>query len=544
VSKLLELWNSMDASKRVVGVLGVAALITCLVVLTRMATQPAMVLLYSGLEARQSGDVVQALEQRGEAYTIKGGTIFVPAQRRDELRMTLASEGLPANSSQGYELLDSLSGFGTTSQMFDAAYLRAKEGELARTIVSSPAISMARVHIAQAQKSAFDRGKNGTASVFVTPAAGGLDSKQARALKYLVASAVAGIVPENVAIVDEQGGLIGSDETKDTQGTGDELSETLKNKVERLLEARVGAGNAIVEISVETILQSESITERFFDPEGRVVVSTDNEERTDTSEDSGSGNVTVASNLPDGDAAGQENSKSNASETRERVNYEVSETQREILKAPGAIKRLSVAVLVNGSENSQTPGLLEPRSAEEMGQLTELVQSAVGFDEARGDSITVQSMAFVPLAPMGSGPADTPLINMTLDLMTIIQMAILALVGIVIALLVVRPIFAGNKSTDFPALEPPSGGGGISGLPELPSLGDMQPMSGEIDFGAANSDMMTVYDGGDTGGFAMDGESNGGESPAHRLREMIETRQEETVDILRHWLEQKEKQNS
>jgi flagellar M-ring protein FliF len=126
VSKLLELWNSMDASKRVVGVLGVAALITCLVVLTRMATQPAMVLLYSGLEARQSGDVVQALEQRGEAYTIKGGTIFVPAQRRDELRMTLASEGLPANSSQGYELLDSLSGFGTTSQMFDAAYLRAK----------------------------------------------------------------------------------------------------------------------------------------------------------------------------------------------------------------------------------------------------------------------------------------------------------------------------------------------------------------------------------------------------------------------------------
>jgi flagellar M-ring protein FliF len=544
VSKLLELWNSMDASKRVVGVLGVAALITCLVVLTRMATQPAMVLLYSGLEARQSGDVVQALEQRGEAYTIKGGSIFVPAQRRDELRMTLASEGLPANSSQGYELLDSLSGFGTTSQMFDAAYLRAKEGELARTIVSSPAISMARVHIAQAQKSAFDRGKNGTASVFVTPAAGGLDSKQARALKYLVASAVAGIVPENVAIVDEQGGLIGSDETKDTQGTGDELSETLKNKVERLLEARVGAGNAIVEISVETILQSESITERFFDPEGRVVVSTDNEERTDTSEDSGSGNVTVASNLPDGDAAGQENSKSNASETRERVNYEVSETQREILKAPGAIKRLSVAVLVNGSENSQTPGLLEPRSAEEMGQLTELVQSAVGFDEARGDSITVQSMAFVPLAPMGSGPADTPLINMTLDLMTIIQMAILALVGIVIALLVVRPIFAGNKSTDFPALEPPSGGGGISGLPELPSLGDMQPMSGEIDFGAANSDMMTVYDGGDTGGFAMDGESNGGESPAHRLREMIETRQEETVDILRHWLEQKEKQNS
>jgi flagellar M-ring protein FliF len=534
----------MDASKRVVGVLGVAALITCLVVLTRMATQPAMVLLYSGLEARQSGDVVQALEQRGEAYTIKGGTIFVPAQRRDELRMTLASEGLPANSSQGYELLDSLSGFGTTSQMFDAAYLRAKEGELARTIVSSPAISMARVHIAQAQKSAFDRGKNGTASVFVTPAAGGLDSKQARALKYLVASAVAGIVPENVAIVDEQGGLIGSDETKDTQGTGDELSETLKNKVERLLEARVGAGNAIVEISVETILQSESITERFFDPEGRVVVSTDNEERTDTSEDSGSGNVTVASNLPDGDAAGQENSKSNASETRERVNYEVSETQREILKAPGAIKRLSVAVLVNGSENSQTPGLLEPRSAEEMGQLTELVQSAVGFDEARGDSITVQSMAFVPLAPMGSGPADTPLINMTLDLMTIIQMAILALVGIVIALLVVRPIFAGNKSTDFPALEPPSEGGGISGLPELPSLGDMQPMSGEIDFGAANSDMMTVYDGGDTGGFAMDGESNGGESPAHRLREMIETRQEETVDILRHWLEQKEKQNS
>lgn len=532
-------WSGLEPGKKAVVVLGIIALVTTLTFLVRLATQPSMALLYSGLEAPQAGDVVRALEQRGETYEINGGTISVPHQRRDELRMTLASEGLPANSTKGYELLDSLSGFGTTSQMFDAAYLRAKEGELARTIVSSAQISMARVHIAQSKSSAFKRNKSGTASVFITPTGAGIDQAQAKALRYLVASAIAGVAPENVAIVDEKGGLIGSQDSQNLGNNGDTRANTLQSKVERLLEARVGAGNAIVELNVETVLQSEQITERLLDPESRVVISTDSEERSDAAEGSGSAGVTVASNLPDGEASGKENSKSNANETRERINYEVSETQREIIKAPGAVKRLSVAVLVNGSEDPDSPGVFLPRDETELAQLTALVQSAIGFDEARGDVISVQSMAFSPKAPQGTGPVAAPLLNMSLDLMTLLQMAILAIVGIVIALMVVRPILKAPKDASLLSLPTAALDTSGGGVPEA-------VLSGEIDFGAGPETARTV-----NAGTALATRSQGvdqGEpeldNPVQRLREMIETRQEETVDILRQWLEHKERANS
>ena len=528
-------WGRLEPSKKVVFGLGVLALVTTLFVLVRMAVQPSMALLYSGLEAPQAGEVVRALEQRGESYEIKGGTIFVPHQRRDELRMTLASEGLPANSSQGYELLDSLSGFGTTSQMFDAAYLRAKEGELARTIVASTQISMARVHIAQSNSSAFNRKKTGSASVFLTPTGAGIDPSQAKALRFLVASAIAGVSPENVSIVDEKGGLIDSQDSLENVSGGDALAGTLQAKVERLLEARVGAGNAVVELNVETVLQREQITERLLDPDSRVVISTDSEERSDTAEGSGGGGVTVASNLPDGDAAGQENNKSNANETRERINYEVSETQREIIKAPGAVKRLSVAVLVNAEEDPNTPGSFVPRSEAELAQFTALVQSAIGFDEARGDVISVQSMVFSPQAPQGTGPVAEPLLDMSLDLMTLLQMLILAVVGVVVALLVVRPILKAPTEAPLPSLAPPTG--------SSDQTGSMPVLSGEIDYGNEPETARTVS--AETG-LAERGNSDPliVDNPVQRLREMIETRQEETVDILRQWLEQKERANT
>lgn len=532
-------WNSLQSAQKIVLGLGLLAFLMAFFGLARMATQPSMSLLYSGLEAPQAGEIVRTLGQRGEAYEIKGGTIFVPHQRRDELRMTLASEGLPANSASGYELLDSLSGFGTTSQMFDAAYLRAKEGELARTIVSSSQIAMARVHIAQTKASAFNRNKIGTASVFVTPSGAGLDAAQAKALKYLVASAVAGVSPENVAIVDDRGGLIGDDPLQQTGTASDSQSVKLKSKVLRLLEARVGAENAIVEVSVENVLQSEQITERVFDPSGRVVISTDNEERNDTAEGSGPAAVTVASNLPDTEDGGGENSKSNASETRERINYEVSETQREITKAPGAIKRLSVAVLVNGIEDPATPGVLTPRSEAELAQFSALVRSAVGYDEARGDVVTVQSMAFTPLKPQGSGPIAAPLFNMTVDMMTVLQMVILAIITLVIALFVIRPIFQPNKNSSLPALTAPIG---------MPSSSENTGvLEGEIGFKPPPETAVTVYDGANTQMTPkQEGESldRSDESPFQRLREMIEMRQDETIDILRQWLEQKEKQKS
>jgi flagellar M-ring protein FliF len=300
VQQVVSLWNKLDARKRVIVGLASAIMFASVLGLARMASTPSMSLLYSGLESGAAGEVVAALEQRGVAYDVRGGAIMVDTARRDELRMTLASEGLPTNTSRGYELLDDLSGFGTTSQMFNAAYWRAKEGELARTIVSHPAISAARVHIANAGTNPFQREQNGSASVAVSTGPAGISPKQARALQFLVASAVTGLSPDDVSVIDGKGELISLDDEAPANAT-DDRAENLRQKVTRLLEARVGLGNAVVEVSVETVTRSEMLRERVIDPESRVVISTDTEERSNSASDNG-GDVTVASNLPDGEA--------------------------------------------------------------------------------------------------------------------------------------------------------------------------------------------------------------------------------------------------
>ena len=286
--------------------------------MSRLVTQPRMTLLYSGLDPAAAGEVIQSLQQKSVPFEVQGTSILVAAANRDQLRLTLATEGLPATSGQGYELLDTLSGFGTTAQMFDATYLRAKEGELARTIVSSSDILSARVHIATGSDNPFRRDLAPSASVHVTARAGSVDRQQAQAIRYLVASAVAGLSPEAVSLIDAQLGLL----TEDTGVLGTsrdvERGDLLRERVLRLVEARVGRGNAVVEVSIDSITETESIMERRFDPESRFVISSDSEERSDQSENGGSGAVTVASNLPDGDGAASEGETRQTAETRER----------------------------------------------------------------------------------------------------------------------------------------------------------------------------------------------------------------------------------
>jgi flagellar M-ring protein FliF len=501
-----------------------------------MATAPSMTLLYAGLESGAAGDVVRALEQRGAVFEVRGGSILVDAKQRDELRMTLASEGLPANSNRGYELLDTLSGFGTTSQMFDAAYWRAKEGELARTIVSSPHISMARVHIASTGSNPFQRGVTPKASVSVTPTGAPITPQQAKAIRFLVSSAVAGLASEDVAVIDANGALIGTgDEVAPTAG-GEDKAELLKARVQRLLEARVGFGNAIVEVSVDTVNESEAIRERIFDPESRVAISTDTEERSTSSSEAGGGNVTVASNLPDEEGNGGENSSSQDSESRERINYEVSETEREIVRAPGSIKRVTVAVLVNETavinENGQE--VFQPRDEGELNALRDLVASAVGFDEARGDIITIKSMALQSIAPQGTEVSKSLWDGMHIDLMSAIQMAVLALVTLILGLFVVRPLLSrqpADQNGEIAALPPVSGD-----LPETNAFGDLEGS----DFELPELPMISGF-GDDAGGLpGLNMESPMSDDPVDRLRSLIGERQEETVEILRSWLEDKE----
>ncbi|MBY5933637.1 flagellar M-ring protein FliF [Tateyamaria omphalii] len=536
MQQLLNVWMGLDIKRQITVVAATVAMFLAILAMSRVVTAPTMTLLYAGLENGAAGDVVRALEQRGVPFEVRGGSIFVDAQERDQLRLTLASEGLPANSSQGYELLDNLSGFGTTSQMFDAAYWRAKEGELARTIVASPHVSMARVHIASTGSNPFQRSVTPTASVAITANGGELSAQQAKAIRFLVASAVAGLSSDDVAVIDANGAVLGAgDEVAPANGSNDK-AQILRERVERLLEARVGPGNAVVEVSVDTVNATEEIRERRFDPQERVVISTDTEERTSTSNEAGNGDVTVASNLPDGEGAGGDNSSSQNSETRERINYEVSETERAIVKSAGAIRRVTVAVLVNDAVAAEEEGVdTATRSPEELDALRELVASAVGYDESRGDVITIKAMALQPVLPQGTTAETSLLDGFHLDVMSAIQMAILAIVTLILGLFVVRPVLTRPpvNADPVPALPP---GMATSGFENTAQIGGE---SGELpEINLASAPQMLP----DLPAIDVPQETNMpavlSEDPVDRLRSMIGERQEETVEILRSWLEE------
>ena len=530
MEQLVALWNALSLGRRVVVLLATAAVFATVLTLGRMASQPSMALLYAGLEPQAASDVVAALEGQGATYEVRGNALYVEATQRDALRMSLAGEGLPATGAQGYELLDSLTGFGTTAQMFDAAYWRAKEGELARTITASPHIRTARVHIANPASRPFMRDQAASASVTVTAAGGSLSVSHAKALKYLVSSAVTGLSPEHVTVIDANGGLVASEEPGEGAGlSADDRAAAIKARVERLLEARVGYGNAVVEVSLETVTDSEQIIERTIDPDSRVAISTETTETNTRSNDTRSGAVTVASNLPDGDAEGSAGAASSSnSETRARTNYEISEVQREVVRAPGAIKRMTVAVLVDGERVPSADGTMtwSPRDDAELDALRALVSSAVGFDAARGDEITIQSLEFEPIVPEGSSPPPGLVDSLALDVMSLIQMAVLAVVALVLGLFVVRPILASagrSAPARFAELAPPPAAT-ADDIPPLPAL------DGEIQTSGGVPDLPDLED------FPALSSSDSG--VVDRLKQMISDREDETAEILRSWVEE------
>ena len=547
MQQLLGLWNALDTRRRLIVGVATLGMFAAVLGLARIAAAPSMSLLYAGLDAPAAGEVIAALEQRGIGHEVRGDAIFVPASERDGLRMTLAGEGLPANSTKGYELLDGLSGFGTTSQMFDAAYWRAKEGELARTILAHPAVSAARVHLASTGSNPFQREIRHSASVSVTTGGQGLSPQHARALQFLVASAVAGLSPEDVAIIDSEGSLLGTAEDASANAP-DDRAEALRLSALRLLEARVGPGNAVVEVTLETETRSESIRERRFDPESRVAISSDTEENTETASGTGS-TVTVASNLPEGDADGDADATSNREETRERVNYEVSTTEREVVMGPGAIKRMSVAVLVNALPGGGTGDASDapPRPEEELTALRELVASAVGLDPERGDALTLRALPFEAAAPAGTPPPPGFLDRLAIDTMSLVQALVLGIVALVLGLFVLRPVLM--RPPPAPArLGTPAGPAGPSAVAAGTGADTPAPLTGEIDEGEFDASSLSLVSGEDgaKGGPAAPRVSAPGETgprpedPVARLRALIGERQEETVEILRTWLEGEE----
>lgn len=441
---------ALTIRQRIIAAVATAAVIFGLWGMTNIVTREGEALLFSGLDAAAAGEIVAALDGLGTPYTVKGSAIYVPESQRDRLRLDMAREGLPATSSSGYEILDSLNGFSTTADMFDAAYWRAKEGELTRTILSMPQVKAARVHLGVTRQSAFRRANDDKSASVTIESPSGLTADQARSIQYLTALAVPELSPEQVAVIDTSRGVLagpGARTGLDGNGEEQDRAAALEDRLTRMLEAHVGAGNAKVSVAVDLDRQQVEQTERVVDPTSRQIAARRTSEELSRNVDGGIGGpVTVASNLPDGDAAApadEEDATSVVSTSKnEDVTYTGTEIERRTAQLPGAIRRLSVAVLLNERFTVAEDGTrtVDPRTPEELAALEALVAGAAGTDAERGDSVTVRILPFeaAPAEALVENPGfvEQHVLPRSVELA---QMVFLGLIVLVVGLFVLRP---------------------------------------------------------------------------------------------------------
>nr|WP_281373833.1 flagellar basal-body MS-ring/collar protein FliF [Parvularcula dongshanensis] len=432
----------MTLRQRIVAGGAVAAVVLAMVAMVGLSRHEDQALLMSGLADSAAGEVMAELDGLGVAYTVKGTSIYVPQSERDRLRLELARRGLPRDGEAGYELLDDLDGFSTTADMFDAAYWRAKEGELARTIRAMPGVHAVRVHLGVGRESAFRRNATQKTASVTIEAPLGLTKEQARAVQTLTALSVAGLSPDQVAVIDSLRGVVAGPGTREGLASLDEDSRAaeIEGRLVRLLEARVGPGNARVSASVEIDRDAVRETERVVDPDGRQIAQRSLSEESDTQNASG-GVVTVASNLPDGDLDAEDGSETLRRSRQEEVVYTGTEIERHTERLPGAISRLSVAVLLNEADGEAA------RTPEELSALRALVASAAGIDEARGDTLALRTLAFTqpePIVTQVPGFVEAEVLPRAVSLL---QMGILGVVVIVLGVFVVRPLLSQRAET-------------------------------------------------------------------------------------------------
>jgi flagellar M-ring protein FliF len=418
-------------------------------------SEPSLATLYTGLDMRDSASIVKELESQGVAYELRadGSTILAPADKVARLRMTLAQDGIPSGGGIGYEIFDKGDSLSATNFVQNINQLRALEGELARTIRSIDRVDQARVHLVIPEKALFQRDREEPSASIALKVRGGLDAGQIRAIRHLVATAVEGLKPERVSIVDESGALLADGAGTDgPEGGPDDrqaaYEKRLSDQVQHIVESVVGVGRAKVKVTAELDFNRITQTQDSYDPDSKVVRSTQTREESSQSA-ARDQSVTVGNELPN--ATGQGGPTPNpldlSKKNEETINYEISKTTKTEVSDGGRVKRVSVAVLVDGIYSRDNAGGIAyaPRAKEDVDRIAALVRSAMGFDQQRGDQVEVVNLRFAEgPAVMEQGAAEpwwASLIAFTKDdLMRMIQLGVLAVLSLLVLLFVVRPL--------------------------------------------------------------------------------------------------------
>ncbi len=429
--------------------------------LTTRLSQPNMELMYGDLQPADAAAIAKKLDDLKVPYKVDptGTKVMVPQDEVGKLRMQMAQAGLPSGGSIGYEIFDKGESFGATSFIQNINQLRALEGEMARTIGTMDGVQQARVHLVLPKREMFSRNENAaTASVFLKLRPGiHLNSEQISAVQHLLAASVPKLDPNQVAIIDDHGKLLargmGNDTAEAMAANADEKRQGYERRLARTVEEMVGrtVGYDKVRVEVSADLDFDRVTtnSETYDPEGQVVRSTQTvDDKADAQDRDPMESVTVQNNIPGGANAAAGGgagpiTSNRTNRNEETVNYEISKTVKSHVREVGQVRKLSVAVLVDGTYTPDPKGgppVYAARPPEEIEQIKALVRAAVGYDAVRGDVLEVQPMRFA--VPEGEfGPAQDMLLGMPKeDLFRIAEMLILGIVAILVILLVVRPL--------------------------------------------------------------------------------------------------------
>src|SRR5580704_14931541 len=386
-----------------------AALIGFFAFVIMRVTTPQMTTLFTDLSLEDSSNIIKDLDRQGIPYEMRneGSVIMVPKDKVTRLRMKLAEGGLPKGGGIGYEIFDKSDALGSTTFIQNINHLRALEGELARTIRGIDRVQAARVHLVLPDRPLFSRDKIDATASIVLKVQGTLEPQQVRAIRHLVATAVNGLKPERVSVIDETGKLLADGAAADNplEGVGADdrkaaYEKRLRSQVEAIVSSVVGSGRAQVEITADFDLNRITQTSDKFDPDGRVVRSSQTREESSATGGDAKGPVSVGNELPgagksaDGSAGGGSGDQNH--KTEEIVNYEISRITKTEVTEAGRVNRVSAAVLVDGtySKNDKGEVAYQPRSKEEIDRIAALVRSAIGFDAKRGDQVEVVNLRF------------------------------------------------------------------------------------------------------------------------------------------------------
>jgi len=549
VQGLVEFVKTLGASR--IAAMGAVtiALIGFFVFLIMRVTTPQMTPLFTDLAYDDSAAIVKELDRQAVPYELRddGSIVLVPKDRVTRLRMAFAEGGLPKGGGVGYEIFDKSEVLGTTSFVQNINNVRALEGELARTIRSLDRVQDARVHLVMPDRPLFSRDKVDATASIVLKVRGTLEPNQVRAIRHLVAGAVNGLRPERVSIVDERGQLLADGAGNDPNGSdvsSDErqaaFEKRLRSQVEAIVSSVVGPNHARVQVAADFDFNRVTQTSDKYDPEGRVVRSSQTREETSATNDGKDNQVTVGNEIPGGqrqaapapdNAAARDESR----KSEEIVNYEISKTTKTEVIEGGRLNRISVAVLVDGTygKNDKGESTYQPRSKEELDQIATLVRSAIGFSQKRGDQVEIVNLRFAETAaaPITEPSGWLSAFQFTKDdIMRAIEMVVMGLLGFVVLFMVVRPLVRRIITPDeraVPAL-PPGGAFGSGppidpGLATIPAIANGDPLKSDVNQTSKMIDMAQVQ-----------GQVHA--QSVQKVGEIADKNPDETVSIIRQWL--------